>query len=111
MRAPAAAVRRALLVPLFAAWCCHAQAAPPLPPSIAAQLPAGYQPFVAQPGPALGDGRRTLLVVVHRATNDGPDDGVESGTVAATGENSDSTGFHSGLGLRSEGPDLARAPC
>ena len=69
MRAPAPAVHRALLVPLFAAWCCHAQAAPPLPPSIAAQLPAGYQPFVAQPGPALGNGRRSLLVVVHRATD------------------------------------------
>ncbi|VWB67801.1 lipoprotein [Burkholderia latens] len=69
MRAPAAC--RAL-VPLAAAWCCHAHAAPalpPLPPSIAAQLPAGYQPFVAQQGPALGNGLHTVLVVVHRATD------------------------------------------
>ncbi|MGN7982596.1 hypothetical protein [Burkholderia sp. 22313] len=63
-----AAVRRAL-APLCAAWCCHAQAAAPLPPSVAAQLPAGYRPFVAQPGPALADGRHSLLVVVHRATD------------------------------------------
>ncbi|RQZ07437.1 hypothetical protein DIE15_34050 [Burkholderia sp. Bp9031] len=68
MRTPAAAVCRAL-VPLFAAWCCHAQAAPLLPPSIAAQLPAGYRPFVAQPGPPLGNGLHSLLVVVHRATD------------------------------------------
>lgn len=67
-RAPAAAVRRAL-VPLLAAWGCHAHAAPPLPPSVAAQLPAGYRPFVAQPGPALADGRHSLLVVVHRAVD------------------------------------------
>ncbi len=68
MRAPAAVVRRAL-VPLVAVWGCHAHAAPPLPPSVAAQLPAGYQPFVAQPGPALADGRHSLLVVVHRAVD------------------------------------------
>ncbi len=68
MRAPAAVVRRTL-VALVAVWGCHAHAAPPLPPSVAAQLPAGYQPFVAQPGPALADGRHSLLVVVHRAVD------------------------------------------
>ncbi|KVF75647.1 hypothetical protein WS75_14595 [Burkholderia sp. FL-7-2-10-S1-D7] len=40
-----------------------------LPQSIAAQLPSGYQPFVAQEGPDLGDGRRSFLVVVHRAAD------------------------------------------
>ncbi|PFH19839.1 hypothetical protein BX604_6446 [Burkholderia sp. JKS000303] len=68
MRAPAAVVRRTL-VALVAVWGCHAYAAPPLPPSVAAQLPAGYLPFVAQPGPALADGRHSLLVVVHRAVD------------------------------------------
>ncbi|AFQ51495.1 hypothetical protein GEM_5109 [Burkholderia cepacia GG4] len=41
-----------------------------MPPSVAAQLPAGYQRFLAQQGPALGNGRHSLLVVVHRATTD-----------------------------------------
>ncbi|RQR45268.1 hypothetical protein DIE21_31945 [Burkholderia sp. Bp9140] len=68
MRAPAEAARRAL-VSLLAAWCCHTQAAPALPPSIAAQLPAGYRPFVAQQGPALDNGLHSLLVVVHRAND------------------------------------------
>ncbi|MDN7904126.1 hypothetical protein QZM18_08280 [Burkholderia diffusa] len=40
-----------------------------LPQSIATQLPSGYQPFVAQAGPDLGDGRRSFLVVVHRAAD------------------------------------------
>lgn len=73
MRARAAAASPARVLPLLAAWCCHVQAASPalpsLPPSIAAQLPAGYQPFVARQGPALDNGRHTVLVVVHRATD------------------------------------------
>ncbi|WP_321848065.1 hypothetical protein [Burkholderia diffusa] len=59
--------RRALLALLAAlssgAW------ADGLPQSIATQLPPGYQPLVAQAGPDLGDGRRSFLVVVHRAAD------------------------------------------
>ncbi|KAG8155115.1 hypothetical protein [Burkholderia catarinensis] len=54
-----------LLLPLLAALSFNARA-DRLPKSIAAQLPAGYQPFVAQEGPDLGNGRHSFLVVVHR---------------------------------------------
>ncbi|EMD9438213.1 hypothetical protein DF046_21250 [Burkholderia cepacia] len=40
-----------------------------LPKSIAAQLPAGYQPLLAQAGPDLDNGRHSFLVVVHRAVD------------------------------------------
>ncbi|MFH5255005.1 hypothetical protein ACGTRS_27610 [Burkholderia semiarida] len=58
----------ALLLPLFAALSLHARAAP-LPKSIAAQLPPGYQPLTAQAGPDLDNGRHSFLVVVHRAVD------------------------------------------
>ena len=60
-------VHRALLA-LLAALSSGARA-DGLPQSIAMQLPSGYQPFVAQEGPDLGDGRRSFLVVVHRAAD------------------------------------------
>ncbi|MDF3117728.1 hypothetical protein KPA94_30370 [Burkholderia semiarida] len=58
----------ALLLPLFAALSLNARA-DTLPKSIAAQLPPGYQPLTAQAGPDLDNGRRSLLVVVHRAVD------------------------------------------
>lgn len=59
------ATARCALVALLAALSSGARAGG-LPPSVATQLPAGYQPFVAQEGPDLGNGRRSFLVVVHR---------------------------------------------
>ncbi|WP_241290501.1 hypothetical protein [Burkholderia stabilis] len=57
-----------LLLPLLAAWPAGARA-DTLPKPIAAQLPPGYQPLLAQAGPDLGDGRHSFLVVVHRAVD------------------------------------------
>ncbi|VBF49926.1 hypothetical protein [Burkholderia pseudomallei] len=37
-----------------------------LPPSITAQLPAGFEPMVFQAGPTVDGKRRTWLVVAHR---------------------------------------------
>lgn len=54
-----------LLLPLLAALSASARA-DDLPKSIAAQLPPGYQPMLAQPGPDLDNGRHSFLVVVHR---------------------------------------------
>ncbi|WP_321802509.1 hypothetical protein [Burkholderia sp. BCC1993] len=59
------ATARCALVALLAALSSGARAGG-LPPSVATQLPSGYQPFVAQEGPDLGSGRRSFLVVVHR---------------------------------------------
>ncbi|KGB92596.1 hypothetical protein [Burkholderia cepacia] len=58
----------ALLLPLLAAFPLGARA-DGLPASIAAQLPPGYQPLLAQAGPGLDDGRHSFLVVVHRAVD------------------------------------------
>ncbi|WP_176040385.1 hypothetical protein [Burkholderia stabilis] len=57
-----------LLLPLLAAWPAGARA-DDLPKSIAAQLPAGYEPFIAKAGPDLDNGRHSFLVVVHRAAD------------------------------------------
>ncbi|WP_241303794.1 hypothetical protein [Burkholderia stabilis] len=57
-----------LLLPLLTAWPAGARA-DTLPKPIAAQLPPGYQPLLAQAGPDLGDGRHGFLVVVHRAVD------------------------------------------
>ncbi|MPV65995.1 hypothetical protein [Burkholderia sp. BE17] len=57
-----------LLLPLLVAWPAGARA-DDLPKSIAAQLPPGYEPFIAQAGPDLGNGRHSFLVVVHRAVD------------------------------------------
>ncbi|MGU3780028.1 hypothetical protein [Burkholderia metallica] len=56
------------LLPLFAAL-AHDARADTLPKSIAAQLPPGYQPLLARTGPDLDAGRRSFLVVVHRAVD------------------------------------------
>ncbi|KWA17027.1 hypothetical protein [Burkholderia territorii] len=63
-----ATTARGALVALLAVLACGARA-DGLPPSIATQLPAGYRPMVAREGPDLGDGRRSFLVVVHRAVD------------------------------------------
>ncbi|CAB3748374.1 hypothetical protein GQ57_04680 [Burkholderia sp. MSh2] len=54
-----------VLLPLLAALSFHARA-DDLPKSIAAQLPPGYQPMLAQAGPDLDNGRHSFLVVAHR---------------------------------------------
>ena len=59
------ATARCALVALLAALSSGARAGD-LPPSVATQLPSGYRPLVIQEGPDLGNGRRSLLVVVHR---------------------------------------------
>ncbi|MBJ9963110.1 hypothetical protein [Burkholderia seminalis] len=57
-----------LMLPLLAGLPAAARAAD-LPKSIAAQLPPGYQPLLAQAGPDLDNGRHSVLVVVHRAVD------------------------------------------
>ncbi|HHL4078246.1 hypothetical protein [Burkholderia sola] len=57
-----------LLLSLLAALSFGARA-DTLPKSIAAQLPPGYQPLLAQAGPDLDNGRHSFLVVVHRAVD------------------------------------------
>ncbi|MGR8025366.1 hypothetical protein, partial [Burkholderia cenocepacia] len=58
----------ALLPPLLAAPPLGARA-DSRPQSIAAQLPAGYQPLIAHAGPDHDSGRHSFLVVVHRAVD------------------------------------------
>lgn len=57
---------RHLLLVLAAALSADTRA-DDLPPSIATQLPSGYQPMVARQGPDLDNGRHSFLVVVHRS--------------------------------------------
>ncbi|QTO22062.1 hypothetical protein [Burkholderia seminalis] len=57
-----------LMLPLLAGLPAAARAAD-LPKSIAAQLPPGYEPLLAQAGPDLDHGRHSVLVVVHRAVD------------------------------------------
>ncbi|SAJ63384.1 hypothetical protein [Burkholderia multivorans] len=57
-----------LLLPLLAAL-SGPTLADDLPPAIAAQLPPGYEPMIVREGPALGNGLRSFLVVVHRAVD------------------------------------------
>lgn len=58
----------ALLLPLLAAFPLSVRA-DTLPKSIAAHLPPGYQPLLAQAGPDVDNGRHSFLVVVHRAVD------------------------------------------
>lgn len=57
-----------VFLPLLAAFSFNARAGD-LPKSVAAQLPPGYQPLLAHAGPDLDNGRRSFLVVVHRAVD------------------------------------------
>ncbi|MCA8300350.1 hypothetical protein LGN24_02485 [Burkholderia seminalis] len=57
-----------LMLPLLAGLPAAARAAD-VPKSIAAQLPPGYQPLLAQARPDLDHGRHSVLVVVHRAVD------------------------------------------